>query len=434
MPRKNDGTLLFKKIKVSWRKALLHLIPFGGFSYYNQIKIFHDGDEAFFAIFTAINNAEQSVSIETYVLAPDRVGMRLRDAVIEAKKRGVHITILYDHVGSPRLTHSFLNPMIAAGIKIVAFNPIWPWRRRGPLLFRNHRKIIVIDEKMAFCGSMNISADYAGPIYGNDRFRDTLACIEGPAVMDLLAITKESIAESEFDKRPDIATEHIVSKIEASSILRLFLHRMRFFGDTIKGHLKTPSGEQSLTPDLDADGTMVQVLRSNQRRNLNHIQKSMEEIVNRAISYCYFTTPYFLPHEGLRKALINAQMRGVDVRILTAGISDVPLMRYASHHVYRGFLRPGIRIYEMTKKTLHAKIATIDGIYSSIGSYNLDHWSARRNLEVNLSVIDPDIAISLKKQFEIDLTSSKEIDKVSFFARSMMRRFLCWLAYLLLRL
>lgn len=421
MPRKTDGALLLKKLKVSWRKALLRLIPFGGLSYYNQIKIFHDGDEAFSAIFAAIKNAQHSVFIETYTLAPDRVGMRLREAVLEAKMRGAQITILYDHIGSNRLTSAFIAPMIEAQIKVMAFNPIWPWRRRGPLLFRDHRKIIVVDEKIAFCGSMNMSADYAGPVYGNNKFRDTLACIQGPAVADLLAITKESIAESEFENRPDVATENIVSKIDASSIVRLFLHRLR-------------SRTEPLTLSLDQDGTIVQVLRSNQRRNLSHIQKSMEEIVNRAVSYCYFTTPYFLPHDGLRKALLNAQKRGVDVRILTAGISDVPLMRYASHHVYMGFLHQGIRIYEMTEKSLHAKIATIDGVYSSIGSYNLDHWSARRNLEVNLAIIDQGIARGLKEQFERDVASSQEIDKVRFFARSKARRFICWLAYLLFRI
>jgi cardiolipin synthase len=141
-------------------------------------------------------------------------------------------------------------------------------------------------------------------------------------------------------------------------------------------------GRQSikqLAPGAQNNDTLVQVLRSNTRKNLTHIQKSMEESTNRAVSYCYFTTPYFLPYGSLKKAITNAAKRGVDVRILTAGLSDVPLMRLASHHVYQSFLKHGVRIYEMHQKTLHAKIATIDGIYSSIGSYNLDHWSARRN-------------------------------------------------------
>lgn len=421
MPRKTDGKLLLKKLAVSWRKALMRLLPFGAFSYHNRVRIFHDGDEVFADIFDAIRASVRSVHIETYILAHDGVGMRLREALLEARARGVAITVLYDHVGSSGLSYSFLNPMVAAGIKVMAFNPIWPWRRRGPLLFRNHRKIIVVDEHIAFCGSMNISVDYAGPILGTNRFRDTLARIEGPAVADFLLIAQESIAESEFEKRSEDLVKELAVKIDIVSVVHLFLHRLR-------------APKEPIDVSADGNGTFVQVLRSNQRRNLNHIQRSMEESVNRAVSYCYFTTPYFMPHDNLRKALINAQRRGVDVRILTAGISDIPLMCYASHHVYTSFLAAGIRIYEMTAKTLHAKIATIDGVYASIGSYNLDHWSARRNLELNLSLIDQKIALDLKAQFDIDLKSSSEIDKVSFFARSFLRRFVCWLAYLLLRL
>ncbi len=96
-------------------------------------------------------------------------------------------------------------------IKALPFNPVWLWRRKGPLLFRDHRKIMVIDEQSAFCGSMNISCDYGGRVYGNDRYRDTVAFMEGPAVRDLLAITKESIIESEF-KQSDIPFAQLSSK------------------------------------------------------------------------------------------------------------------------------------------------------------------------------------------------------------------------------
>jgi cardiolipin synthase A/B len=421
MPKELDHTLLLKKLTASWQKAFLRLFPLGGFSTHNKVKIIHDGDEAFLAIVEAIKKATVSIYIETYILAADRLGFWLAEELIAAKRRGVEVTILYDHLGSAGLSNSFLSAMTKEGIKILAFNPIWPWRRSGPLLFRDHRKIVVVDEATAFCGGMNISADYAGPIYGKDRFRDSIACIKGPAVRDLFLITLESIAETEFAERPAALVETLDFCIDKSLAFKLFLQRLWHSAD-------------SFEPLTKAQGTLVQVLRSNMRRNLTHIQKSMEECVNRSVSYCYFTTPYFLPNDGLRKAMINAARRGVDVRILTAGLSDVPLMRYASRHVYRGFLQHGIRIYEMTKKTLHAKLATIDGLHASIGSYNLDHWSARRNLEVNLSIIDQDIALTLKEQFHHDLSLSHEINKDEFFKRSIWRRLLCWLAYALMRL
>lgn len=417
----HDHALLLKKLTASWRKAFLRLIPLGGFSGHNHVQIIHDGDGAFASIIKAIKSATTSIHIETYILAADKLGLLIQEELIAAAKRGVAITVLYDHVGSAGLPNSFIIPMTKAHINVLAFNPIWPWRRRGPLLFRDHRKMVIIDEIQAICGGINISAEYAGPSYGTDRFRDSIAIIEGPAVKDLLLIAEESLAESEFSKEPEALVKTLEREVDTSFAFKLFVKRL------------WPSSAEP-KPLPKGQGTLVQVLRSNMRQNLAHIQSSLEECVNRSVDYCYFTTPYFLPHKGLRKAMINAKKRGVDVRILTAGLSDVPLMRFASRHVYGTFLTEGIRIYEMTKKTLHAKLATIDGLHASIGSYNLDHWSARRNLEVNLSIIDQEIALSLKGQFEKDLLLSHEIHKEAFLKRSILRRLWCWMAYVVMRL
>ncbi len=392
----------------------MRIAPFGGVSSNNHLEIFHDGDAAFSKILSVLAEAKLSIVIEVYIFASDRVGTLVRDELIKARARDVNVTLIFDHFGSGSLRKNFVQPMRDSGIKILEFNPIWPWRKRGPLLFRDHRKIVIVDNNKAFCGSMNISDDYAGKTLGNDYYRDSIAYVEGPAVIDLSGITKETIFESEFSNKPSLAIEELFRPRDgvAESLCESYLGDM----------------------DAKHDGTVVQVLRSNTRRNLTHIQNSMEEVINRAVGFCYFTTPYFLPYDNLRRALIHAKKRGVDVRILTAGISDVPLMRLASHHVLGGFLKAGIRIYEMTEKRLHAKIATVDGIYSSVGSYNLDYWSARRNLEVNLSIIDPTTSMALKDQFYKDLEMSRELDHKQFVTRSLARRFICWLAYLLFKI
>ena len=398
-----------KRFFLSWHRGLNKLITMGGISSGNKLKIFHESDDALLAIHSALSKAENSIYVEAYIFAPDRVGEWIRDALIEAALRGVQVHVLYDHFGSSRLSESFLSPMRKAGIKILDFNPIWPWRCSGPLLFRDHRKIIIVDKKLAFCGSMNISAD---------RFRDSVAQIEGPAVQDLLDITLESIAESEFSKSNSVLLP--VIRLEGQPVLALILKRL--------------VGLSELPSEKNKSDTIVQVLRSNTHKNLTHIQKSMEECIDRAVNYCYFTTPYFLPYSSLKRAIIHAARRGVDVRILTAGLSDVPLMHYASRHVYESFLSHGVRIFEMDKKTLHAKLATIDGVYASIGSYNLDHWSARRNLEVTMSILDQPLALDLKEQFHKDRELSHEIDKYAFSQRSFIRRIFCWFCYLILRL
>lgn len=418
---KAQPAVLLKKLKLSWQKGLLNLASLGGFSDNNYINIFHDGDNAFHAIFQAINSAKQSIIIETYILAQDSVGLWIRDSLIKASIRGVKTTVIYDYFGSASLSRNFINPMLKAGINVLPFNPIWPWRRRGPLLFRNHRKIMIFDESHAFCGSMNISRDYAGPILGSNRFRDSIAYISGPAVKALLKITKESIIESKFTHKNK--GEDLIFKNNIKSVFDMVLKKIFNF-DLFPNINYSTSSKDSI----------VQVLRSNNRRNLNHIQKSIEESLNRAVDYCYFTTPYFLPYKSLNQAIINAARRGVDIRILTAGLSDIPLMRLASRYVYKKFLSHGVRIYEMNKKTLHAKLATIDGFYSTIGSYNLDHWSARRNLEVNISILDPQIALGLKQQFFLDLKLSQEINQERLLSRRWFQRIFEWFSYLLMRL
>src|SRR5579871_5856213 len=223
MPKNSQ---VLRKLRLSWQKAVLHLVSLGEFSTDNQVKIFHEGDEAFSAIFQAIDQATHSIYIETYILAADRLGLKLQDELIKARNRGVEITIIYDHFGSAGISHSFFRPMIEVGIKVLAFNPIWPWRRQGPLLFRDHRKIIVVDRKLAFCGSMNISADYAGPVFGNDRFRDTVARIRGPATKSLLAITLESIAEAEFEKTPEALKKTIDFSLDQRSVIKQFFRTL----------------------------------------------------------------------------------------------------------------------------------------------------------------------------------------------------------------
>lgn len=377
-----------------WRRRLYtfervfrRLLPLGGMSEGNRIETFTERDRIFEQMLSAIAGAAKRVWLETYIFEPDSIGLKFRDALVQAALRGCEVILIYDHFGSSRLSNAFLQPILRAGGETFNFNSIWPWRRQGPLLFRDHRKILIIDEDVSFCGSVNISANPAL------KFRDTAMRIQGPATRDLINLFLDSLYETTGKNKKNI--------------------------EYSKKYL---------------NGVVAQVLGSNQRRKLVSIQKSMEVTLRRAKHTCYFTTPYFLPYDRLRKAMIDAAKRGVDVRVLTAGLSDVPLMRFASHHVYEQFLKAGIRIYELFGQTLHAKTAAIDGIYVSVGSYNLDHWSARRNLEVNVSVIDPHLAAELESHFDSDLKNAREISLPIWEERSYIRRILNFLAYQIMRL
>ena len=384
---------LWRRVFFNWEHALERLFPLGGTSQSNEVHLLIEGDAIFSAMEEAIHHAQKQVWLETYFLEPDSIGTRIRNALVQAAHRGCDVILIFDHLGSPRVSSSFLSPLWAAGGKSFAFNPIWPWRCHGPLLFRDHRKILLIDNHIGFCGSVNISTDYAGKRLGSNRFRDTVIQIKGPAVQDLSNLFLTSLRETSGEDRDTTYEGPIYQK-----------------------------------------GVLAQVLGSNSRRNLYSIQNSMKVTLKRATQSCYLTSPYFLPYDNLRKSMLQAAKRGVDIRVLTAGLSDVPLMRLASQHVYEQFLKAGIRIYEMFGKTLHAKTATIDGIFGSVGSYNLDHWSARRNLEVNVSVIDPKIANELQDQFIDDLKNAKEVTLQDLEKRSRFTKLLQWLAYQIMRL
>ncbi|KAM9959919.1 hypothetical protein ACTFIW_007151 [Dictyostelium discoideum] len=174
---------------------------------------------------------------------------------------------------------------------------------------------------------------------------------------------------------------------------------------------------------------VVQVQQSNQFRNKREIQKALLIALNKSYDHCYFTTPYFLPPRKLRKAIINAAKRGVDVKIITAGKSDVPWFRNASRYIYPLFLKhEKIKIYELESITLHAKTLSIDGMYSTIGSYNLDTWS-QRNLEANLAFFSPNVVKVLEDQFKNDLKSCSEVTLKDIGNRPFLDRLICFFAF-----
>jgi len=171
------------------------------------------------------------------------------------------------------------------------------------------------------------------------------------------------------------------------------------------------------------------VFDSNLLANKPEIQKAAVAIINTATHHCYITTPYFLPPNWLKKALMRAARRGVDVRIITAGRSDVPNVRFASQHIYSAFLKRGVKIYEMFGSTLHAKMFTVDGVFSCAGSFNFDLWSGSGNLETNIGMFDPDTTSALEQQFMEELKNCREVLLQDLNRRSYLTRLLHWASY-----
>ena len=295
----NRQIINFKRVIANWEKGLKRLLPLGGFSGGNDVKLFFDGDALFADYKKSIDAAEKSVWVEVYILESDEIGIYIRNALIEAAKRGCEVILIFDYLGSRGLSNSFLRPLKESGAKVHVFNPIWPWRKKGPLIRRDHRKVLIVDEKIGYCGGMNISREYAGKKLGSGRYVDAQIRVLGPAVKDLSNLFLDTYSETSGELRHNFETyyKHARNNIVPSE--RVFL----------------------------------QVLASNSRRNLRAIQSSMKEALERATSYCYLTTPYFMPFGPLRKAMIDAAKRGVDVRVLTAGLSDLPMAQLAGQYI-----------------------------------------------------------------------------------------------------
>lgn len=379
-------------VRGAWNRILVRLYRLGGTSEGNRVTWFSEGDVAFANMLRAMEKGKNRVWLESYIFVPDDLGQKFLHALRDAAARGLDVRLLYDAFGSSSLDEADLRPLRDAGVRIVPFNPIWRFRRKHPVNMRDHRKILLVDDT-GFAGGMNISEDYAGPNMGNGRFRDTHARLEGPCVRHLGRVFANSWREACGES---LSTDTSPSPIE--------------------------------------DGSFIQVLGSNARRRRRHIQQALRRTVMRSTNRCYLTTPYFVPPRSLVRALDVAASRGVDVRILVAGDSDVPLARRASNHLAARLLRRGIRMYELFGKTLHAKTASIDGIYGAVGSFNLDHWSYRRNLEVHVAAIDARLAAQLECHFHDDIRAAQEMTLQALRQRSVWQRLGDAVAYWLMRL
>jgi cardiolipin synthase len=365
-------------------------IPVGA----HHLAILRDGEQTFPAMLSAIVAAERSICLETYILRDDKTGTRFGEALIERAKAGVEVNVLYDAWGSS-VSVEYIMWLAQGGVRTMAFHPVelWPTLDKtfAKLTLRNHRKLLIVDGHVAFTGGLNVSDEYASAAEGGGNWRDTHLRLEGPAVTEMLG----------------------------------------FFLDTWK-----TAGGPPITPwryprrHRGAMEPAVQVAASHLRRGRRTVRHAYGEAIRQASSHIFITNAYFLPTVRLLSALRQAASRGVDVRVMVAGTTDVPAVLLAARSIYGLLLHAGVRLFEWEGRVLHAKTATIDGQWSTIGSSNLDRQSLRYNLEVNVIVRDPAFAGAMEAMFYQDLSSCREITLATWQKRSIWQRGASWAAYM----
>lgn len=358
----------------------------------NKVELLMDGPATYEAMFAAIDQAKDHINMETFIIEDDEIGQRFAKVLIAKQTSGVQVNLIYDSVGSMNTPATFFDALRASGINVLEYNPINPLvaRKGWQVNQRDHRKLLIIDGQIAFVGGINISSVYSSSSFGRSKvaknkqpWRDTHLRMEGPVV-------------GEFQK--------------------LFMGTWsRQKGDALAA--------KNYFPETPVKGTeVVRAIGSSPDEPYSQIYSTLISAINSAETQAFITNAYFVPDTKLLAALKEAVQRGVDVRLLLPGKTDSTLVFYASRSYYDELLAANVKIYERQDALLHAKTAMIDGVWSTIGSTNLDWRSFTNNQEINAVVLGQGFGAQMQSMFEKDLESSTLITLESWRSRSIAAR------------
>lgn len=358
----------------------------------NKVTLLQDGRATYEAMLSAIRGARDHVHMETYILEDDEVGRLFSQALIAKQREGVSVALIYDAVGALGTPREFFKPLTDAGVRVLEFNPVNPLLARAGwnLNRRDHRKLLVIDGRTAMLGGINISGVYSGgsiksaPRRGKALpWRDTHVQIDGPVVAEFQKLFMETWTRQKGEPLP----------------------ARNYFPDPV------PRGREVVRA---VDGTPEEPYSA--------IYATLVSAINSAETEIWLTNAYFAPDPQLRTALIDAVRRGVDVRLILPSTTDSGLIFHAGRSYYDELLRAGVKIFERRHALLHSKTAVIDGVWSTIGSTNLDWRSFLHNQEVNAVVLGADFAAQMKAVFLKDLAESDPITLADWEKRSIGSR------------
>jgi cardiolipin synthase len=353
----------------------------------NSIEILQGGDAAYHAMFAEIGNAKHSILVETYIFDRDKLGLHIADALIAAVKRGVEVRILIDAVGARYSIPSIVGYLAKHGVKIDVFNGNIIMGLRLPYAnLRTHRKIMIIDGRVAFTGGMNIRAGFSAEVVGEDNARDTHFRLTGPIVTDLFHIASED--------------------------WRFTTH------ETLTGapwHIATPEKQPG-------DPVFIRAVPSGPDRSVEANHRMLMGAFSIAQSRIRIMSPYFLPDRELISALVTAARRGVEVDIVVPSINNLKLVDRAMTAQFDQILKGHCRIWRATGNFNHSKLLVVDGQWSYVGSSNLDPRSLRLNFEVDLEVMDAAFASEVEALIEKAMASSKPVLLQNLRARSFWVR------------
>jgi cardiolipin synthase len=369
----------------------------------NRVLLLADGQATYAAMFKALENAKDHINLESYIIEDDETGRKFADLLLRKQREGVQVHIIYDSLGSMLSPDSFFQRLRDEGIQVVAFNPLNPLagEKKWGLTHRDHRKILIVDGKVAIIGGVNISKVYSSTPFKRGKnekvpihWRDTDIQIEGPAVAELQKLFLDTW----------------MMQREAKPALRDYFPELKEEGNALVRVIGSTPGETNRVPFI------VYV-----------------SVISFAETSIHLTNSYFFPDEQIIKALTDAARRGVDVKIILPGITDSLLALHAQRSYYSKLLQAGVQLYEHSNSLLHAKTAIVDSVWSTVGSTNMDYLSLLNNDEVNAIILSKEFAGEMEKMFAGDLANSKQIQWEEWKNRPLLPRTREWFVSLFVR-
>ncbi|MCX8959645.1 cardiolipin synthase ClsB [Erwinia psidii] len=320
----------------------------------NRLQLLINGEAYFPAVFDAIARAQQTVLLETFILFEDDVGRQLHQVLLAAARRGVKVEMMVDGYGSDALSEAYISSLTSAGVRFISYDP-------RPLVFgmrtnifrRLHRKIVVCDDRVAFVGGINFSAEH-NVGFGPEAKQDYAVEVHGPVVDDITRYVRQALSTQAARKR--------------------------------WWHGRSRRRTQNATPG----GAQVMFVWRDNAEHRDDIEQHYIRMLRTAREEVIIANAYFFPGYHLLHEMRNAAQRGVRVKLIVQGKPDMPVVKVGAELLYNYLVGGGVQVYEYIRRPLHAKIALQDSAWSTVGSSNLDPLSLSLNLEANLMIHDPD--------------------------------------------
>ena len=366
----------------------------------NKVTLLQDGPATYSAMFAAIRKARDHINLESYIFDDDEIGRQFADALLAQQARGVQVNLIYDSVGGFNTPKAFFERLTQGGIEVLEFNPINPLAAKTTWLINNrdHRKLLLVDGRTAFIGGINISSVYSSGSVARRSvkstgskvaWRDTHIQIDGPVVAEL----------------------------------------QKLFLQTWEKQRGKPLAPKEYFPTLKAQGNeIVRAIGSTYEDPYSLIYLTLISAIGNAEKQVYLTNAYFVPDPQLLKSLIAAAARGVDVKLILPSHSDSSVVFHAGRSHYTSLLQGGVKIYERGGALLHSQTAVIDGVWSTVGSTNLDWRSFLDNDELNAVILGREFALKMQTVFAADLAASQVIELELWERRPLSFRFKEWMA------